>query len=383
MNSAWGKVGIMRNLMSVVALTLLIGSAVFSGSSQSNPDLQAFFRRDIGLSRDQIATIRSGHAVAKNLHSRDSDEIFVFGAVYVNAAAESYLKFSRDFDRLRKIPEYLAVGKFSDPPQLSDLKGFTFDSDDIKALKNCKPGDCQIQMPASSIENLHQSVDLSAPEAEEKVNQLLQKTALERLVAYQRAGNEALGVYNDKRNPTEVPEQFKYMLSYSKALPKYLPAFYHYLLTYPDGKPSHVDDTFYWAKVNFGLKPTLRVVHVVTMRGNGSVEPAYIIAEKQLYSSHYFETALDLTVCLAFRRRQRPRASWILPGHGDGLRASWVKWFQGVDLPKGCGRPISLFASKIARGHQERFGEQPVYSRGAPEHWPAAKRQEISGRSQL
>jgi hypothetical protein len=298
MNTVWSKAGAIRILMCIVALTLLIVAAALPGSSQSNPDLQTFFRQDIGLSQDQITAVRSGQAVAKNLQSRESDEVFVFGAVYINAAPESYLKLSRDFDRLRKLPEYLAIGKFSNPPQLSDLKGFTFDSDDIKALKDCKPGDCQIQMPVSSIENLHQSVDFSAPDAEEKVNQLLQKTALERLVAYQRAGNEALGVYNDKRNPTEVPEQFKYMLSYAKALPRYLPDFYNYLLTYPDGKPAQVDDTFYWAKVKFGLKPTLRVIHVLTMSGNGSIEPAYTIAEKQLYSSHYFETALDLTFCI-------------------------------------------------------------------------------------
>jgi hypothetical protein len=59
-----------------------------------------------------------------------------------------------------------------------------------------------------------------------------------------------------------------------------------------------VEDTLYWAKVKFGLKPTLRVVHVLTMRGNGPIEPAYTIAEKQPYSSHYFETALDLTFCI-------------------------------------------------------------------------------------
>src|SRR5271169_6420521 len=54
----------------------------------------------------------------------------------------------------------------------------------------------------------------------------------------------------------------------------------------------------YWARVKFGLKPTLRIVHVVTMRGASSDEVAYAIAEKQLYSSHYFETALDLSLCI-------------------------------------------------------------------------------------
>src|SRR5271154_6500443 len=291
------RVLIWRGLQTVVLL-ILISGITWVAFSQANPDLRTYFKEYIGLNDNQIAAIRDGQAVTKTLESRTADEIFVFGAVYIHATPESYLKFSRDFERLRKLPGYLAIRKFSNPPELSDLKDFTFDPEDIKALRDCKPGDCQIQMPASSIEELHESIDLSAPDAEQKVTELLQKTVLERLVAYQRAGNQVLGVYNDKRNPTEVPEQFKYMLSYSKALPEYLPEFYNYLLTYPDGKPARVDDTFYWAKVKFGLKPTLRVVHVLTMRGSGPTEPEYTIAEKQIYSSHYFETALDLTFCV-------------------------------------------------------------------------------------
>ena len=289
----------MYKLMQLVILVILTFGVAAPCFSQENPNLQTYFKDYIGLNDDQISTIRRGQAVAKIMHSRIPDEVFVFGAIYIEAAPEAYLKFSRDFDRLRQLPGYLAINEFTKPPQLSDLQGFTFDSEDIKALKNCKPGDCEIQMPASSIDELHQSVDLSAPDAGDRVNQLLQKTVLERLLAYQHAGNEALGVYNDKKHPAEVPEQFKYMLSYSRALPRYLPDFYNYLLTYPSGKPANTEDTFCWAKVKFGLKPTLRVVHVLTMRGNGTTEPNYTIAEKQLYSSHYFETALDLTFVIA------------------------------------------------------------------------------------
>lgn len=39
------------------------------------------------------------------------------------------------------------------------------------------------------------------------------------------------------------------------------------------------------------------MVNVLTMRGSLSNPIACAIAEKQLYSSHYFETALDLTFC--------------------------------------------------------------------------------------
>jgi len=67
-------------------------------------------------------------------------------------------------------------------------------------------------------------------------------------------------------------------------------------LVYPQSKPANVENSLYWAKVKFGLKPTLRVVHMVTMGGNPGDPVAYAIAEKQLYSSHFFETALDLAV---------------------------------------------------------------------------------------
>jgi hypothetical protein len=88
------------------------------------------------------------------------------------------------------------------------------------------------------------------------------------------------------------------MLSYTKALPERLPDFYQYLLAYPNAKPANVEDTFYWARVKFGLKPTLRAVQMVTLRGNPGDQVAYAIAEKQLYASHYFETALDLSFCI-------------------------------------------------------------------------------------
>ena len=88
------------------------------------------------------------------------------------------------------------------------------------------------------------------------------------------------------------------MLSYSKAMPENLPAFYQYLLNYPKAKPANVEDTFYWARVKFGLKPTLRIVQMVTLTGNPNDAVAYAIAQKQLYASHYFETALDLSFCI-------------------------------------------------------------------------------------
>jgi hypothetical protein len=303
--------------MPAATLVVLLSAAALPGFSQSNSDLQTFFRQNIGLSEDQIAAIRSGQAVTTALPPRMPAEVLVFGAVYIHANPETYFQFARNFDRLRKVPGFLALGVFTVPPQLSDLRGFALDSDDIQDLKKCEPGNCRIQMPATSIEKLHRLINWSAADVDDQVNRHLQKTALERLLAYQRNGNEALGEYNDKHDPTAVPEQFAYLLSYGNALSEHEPDFYHYLLVYPRAKPANYEETFYWAKVKFGLKPTLRIVHMVTMRGNPADPIACAIAQKQLYSSHYFRTALDLSICVRDRDDPKRTGCYLIQALGS------------------------------------------------------------------
>jgi hypothetical protein len=279
-------------------LSLLLLGGVELGASDPGVEPHKFFQEYVGLSEDQISAIRNGKAIAKILDSPTPDEVFVFGSVYINATPESYLKLASDVDALRKLPNYLKIRKFSDPPQLSDLDGFTLEPEDIKELKDCKPGKCDIQLPAESMEEFQKSVNWSAPDAADQVNRVARQMALEALVRYTQGGNAALGTYRDKGHPAMVAETFQSLLSRSKALPVYMPDLDHYLLDYPATQSSNIESRFYWEKVNFGLKPTLRIVQGIIYRGASSGEPAYAVAAKQLYSSHYFQTALDLTVCV-------------------------------------------------------------------------------------
>jgi hypothetical protein len=257
-----------------------------------------FFRDYVGLKEDQIAAIRNGKAIAKVIESRTPDEVFIFGSVYVRSTSEEYLKLASDLSELRKLPNYLVIRKFSDPPRLSDLEGFTLEPEDIKQLKHCEPGHCDVQLPTEAMDTFKQSVTWSVPDTADQVNRLGQKMALEALESYIRGGNAALGTYRDKHHPAEVAETFQSLLSRSKALPVYLPELDRYLLDYPKAQSENIQSEFYWEKVNFGLKPTLRIVQLIVYRGPRSTDPAYAIAVKQLYASHYFESALDLTVCV-------------------------------------------------------------------------------------
>jgi len=333
--------------MALVAPLLLMAPVT---KAQRSDEPYRFFREYVGLSEDQIGAIRSGKPVAKVIESRTPDEIFVFGSVYVEATPESYLKLASDIDTVRKLPGYLAIQSFSDPPELSDLEDFTLEKQDIEELKNCKEGHCQVQLPTEAMGDFKQSIDWSAPDAPDKVNHLARQMALQALLNYRNGGNTALGVYRDKNHPAAVAETFAALLTRLSALPEYLPELNEYLLEYPKTKSANVQAGFYWEKVNFGLKPTFRIVQRAVYRGASPTDPVYALAEKQIYASHYFETALDLTVCA--RDTQRP-GFYIITIKGSkqagltGLKGSIVRKVAVDKARASLGRVLASIKQRL------------------------------------
>ena len=282
---------------------LFVGAMVAFGSSlicmgQRPPEPETFFRTKMHLSAGQINDIRRGKVVARILTSPGPSVIFVFGAVYIRAEPEAYLQFARDIERLRRTQGYLVAGEFSNPPQVADMDTFSLEPNDIKELKKCKLGSCELQLPEESMEDLKKSIDWSASDVAEQVNRRAKAKTVEALRAYQKWGNSTLGIYRDKGDPLPVGEQFKSLLSRVDFLPQYLPDLFRYMLDYPATQPLGIRDFFYWEKVNFGMKPTVRVNHAILYRTQETGQEVYALAIKQLYATHYFQTALDLSFCV-------------------------------------------------------------------------------------
>ena len=109
----------MRGLIRVSVLgVILIGRYGIEQAAAGEPaaEVGKFFREFVGLTDDQVRDVRGGKAIAKVLESRTPDEVFVFGAVYINSAPERYLTIASDTDALRKLPSFIGLGKFSNPP---------------------------------------------------------------------------------------------------------------------------------------------------------------------------------------------------------------------------------------------------------------------------
>lgn len=314
---------------------------------------ETFFHDFIGLSDDQIRDIGAGKAMAKVLDTRTPDEVFVFGAVYISSTPERYLEMASDIDALRRLPSYLALRKFSDPPQLADLAGFTLDDDEIKELEHCKSGHCEVQLPTETMAEFQRSVNWTASDRSAQANRLAQQMALQALLRYQQGGNTALGTYRDKSRPAAVADTFTSLLAQMKSLPIYLPDLHTYLLEYPNAASNEIRSEFYWEKVNFGLKPTLRIVQAIVYRGMSPDKPAYAVAVKQLYASHYFETALDLTVCVSGKKN----GFYLITIKGS--KQAGLTGFKGGILRKVAVDKTRSSLQKVLAAYKQKLESQP------------------------
>jgi hypothetical protein len=294
-------------------------------------DPEQAIRQKLNITAEERALLDQGKAIVREVRTNDRAEILIHGAVYVNGSPSTFLKAYTEVEKLVDGKGFLAAKRFGSPPMLSDLSNVTFDNDDLQALRTCSPGDCDIQLPARLMQTFRSSIDWNSPQAGVRANALIREMALSGLEAYLKGGNQALGVYQDKSEPTKVDSVFKTVVSRLTELPAYDREFYDYLIAYPQSKrPPNTSDFFYWETVKFGLKPTFRMNHLI-VRQPPDKPDRWLVANKQLYASHYFQTALDMWFCVPAAASGKP-GFYLLTVKGsrqDGLTGFKGKLLRG------------------------------------------------------
>jgi hypothetical protein len=283
-----------RRAAAWLAAVLLLGS--ISPGAQSSSTVEQLLRGRLGFSARDLRNLDKGSSVIRGLDTRVHEELANVGAVFVDALPGTILDLFRDIEQFEKGPGIPQIGRFSNPPRLEDLQSLTFTLEDIEALRDCRPGDCDVKLPEAAMQRFKHDVDWSSEEASEQANDVLRQMVLDLVLAYQRDGNASFGYYDDGNRPLSIADEFRALLAATDPLPTPVPTLLAYLDSYPLGRPAGAEDFFYWTVVDFGLKLTIRVNHValypVVSRPASGV--AYVIAIKQLYASHYFHTTLEL-----------------------------------------------------------------------------------------
>ena len=271
---------------------------VLAGVASTMADSGAFV--DGVLRREQLSaadfrTRDAGGAVVKTLETAVRQELAYFGVVHINVSAEHFIERFADIVRFERGPGIPQIGRFSAQPQLDDVASLTLPPKDVAALAECRPGDCALKLSAAAMARFRDGVDWSSSAAPLQANQIAREMILDLVRNYQAKGSPALGRYDDGEAPLSLADEFRAVVTSPHPLPVPVPRLLAYLDEYPRNRPAGVTEFFYWSVVDFGLKPTVRVNHVVIYPLEGDPSGvSHVIAIKQLYATHYFHSALEL-----------------------------------------------------------------------------------------
>jgi hypothetical protein len=317
-----------RSILSIAAIGFACGglAAPAIGQGAFPARLDTFFAKVLKLSAEERTTLLAGRPLVKNLDADPSKEVAVFGAIWIAAPAAKYVTALKDIENFEKGAGFRATKKVSEPARLEDFAPLVLPDDDLRDLKSCRVGDCELKLSAEALARVRKEVDWARPDAKAQVETLMRRMAVEYVNGYREGGNSRLAVYRDSEKPTFVANEFRELVNGMPELGEYLPAMRQYLLEYPKPASRPTTSFIYWQEAQFGLKPTIRISHVAIQEG----VDATIVASKQLYSSHYFWTALEL------------RALVPDPSRGSGF------WFVNVNRSRSDG--LSGFLGRIIRG---------------------------------
>ena len=274
----------------VVCITLAVLSLAPTNSAfaqTSVADFQRVLHEKAALEIADFTALEQGQTIVKLAPITDKREVAVYGLVGLSSNADQFLRSYLDGMTRRNSQTILEIGRFGSAPTVADLQQLTVEPEDIEDLKQCVVGDCDLKLSAEMIERFRREVDWQAPDYQIRAAALLKQMLVEYVGDYLNRGNAALIEYNDKRDGVRLAAE-------NDAL-KTAPGYLNDLLREPQPAMRLVEDAIVWSKIKFGLKPVLVINHIKVFRDAREYGPQVLVASKQIYANHYFNSSLALT----------------------------------------------------------------------------------------
>lgn len=283
-------------LTPIVSLLAIVLAAAPAGQTNAPRDpVRSFLTGQMGFTTADLSSLDAGNAVARQMKVREAVDVNIFGAVRIDAPAEAFVQQLRNIDAFERKLGILQVSNLREPPQPADFDGLTLEATDVADLVECRAGSCDLQLPASAITKFQSELGQRGVNTTETSNRLFRTFLFDRLQLYRTGGLPLVGAYHDRARPIWAANEFSVLASPGD-LPVDLPELTYYLRAYPNATLPGSSDVFYWNKGAFGLKPTVRLNHLVIypMPAGAPHRVRYVVATSQIYANHYFSSTLEL-----------------------------------------------------------------------------------------
>jgi hypothetical protein len=293
---------------------------------QMSGRLEHFLRSSIGLDSSQVRQVAAGQVVVKVLPTPIKRDVAVFGIIPLAVTRPFYVQRVLRTAAWLRAPTRPRFGVFSDPARPADVQDVTIDARDVKELEQCRPGHCNVKLPASEMQRIHRDIDWSASDRGAQVDAYARQRMVAYVTDYRARGDSALVEYDD-RGRVHASQAFASLLAESPYVYQYVAPFHRYLADYPHARLAGVRDVLYWSEDALpGLRPILSITHL-SVYTPPDRPGTTVMAQQQIYADHYFEAVFDLTLMVD---RAAPDS-----GPAPGIYLVVIRRYRFDNLPGG------------------------------------------------
>jgi hypothetical protein len=323
-------------------LAVIIASTATEPSNRARDVLVTTFR----LTHDDLARITAGHVYSRTLPVRHAREVATLGIVRIATTPQRYVDAVGDIAAFKRDDKILQIGTFNTTPQPGDVAGLTLDEADVHALRECRVGDCNVQLSAEAIERFRAGVNWRTADASRHATDLMRRILVEYVTQYLKTGSAATMEYADAEDRLSLADEFTALVAADDVTWPRVPELRRHLLEFPTVRPSS-RDLVYWSKERVHRRPVVSVTHLAIVPGERESAVTYAIASRQIYAMHYFDASLGITLLVPDTTAARP-ATYVVY-----LNRTRIDLFDGMlggitrQVVKGKAR--SLVAEQLER----------------------------------
>ena len=291
-----------RASLYVLAPLLLLVTADTSPVPDSS---RAFLINSLKVTGAEIDRADEGQVVSRTLNASDPREVVTLGVVRIRVTPEFYVERLADIVNFKRAEDVVQIGRFSDPANVPDVADLTLEEWDLRRLRECRVGNCGVQLSAEGIERFRTGVDWQRADAHAQASRVLRELLVQYVTRYRHAGSAASMQYADRGEPIDMGREFRALVDADGETWQHFAGLRRHLLEYPAARAPETTDIIYWSKERVSRRLVVSITHLAISRTADSATD-YAIASKQIYGAHYFDASLGLTILLRDRSVSSP-----------------------------------------------------------------------------
>lgn len=286
--------------------------AVRCAAQTSAEEFRSVLLKDAAFTAEELSALERGEAVVKPLPATDKREVAFCGVARLRGDPAALLAAFKESLTRPGGRGVVGGGRIGPPPAPEDFRALSLANGEVEEMKRCAVGDCKVKLSAAMIARLRGEVDWAAPGYRPAADRLFKSLLFDYVRDYLARGDAALVAYEDRAGAVRLGEEQPALLDSLPYVKDSAPEFAAYLRSFPRTELPGVENTFHWSEVRLGLKPVILLTHTATYTRQRDDAPQILVATKQLYATHYFDSSLSLTLLTRTTDEEGRAATYLL-----------------------------------------------------------------------